>query len=459
MTLSKKRKNGSVVLVGRPNVGKSTLFNRVTGSRRAIVSTEPGTTRDVLRAPVEWLTETFELVDTGGVFGASNDPLQEEVASIGLKALDNADVVVLVVDVIDGLLPADKDLAGKVRRVGVPVVLAVNKVDNSKVEGRVGEFHALGINLVMAIAAEHGLGIGDLLDEVVSLLQGSGHHVKNLKSADSRDDLSVAIIGRQNVGKSSLVNVLVREERVLVSDLAGTTRDAIDTVIKWNGLQIRLVDTAGIRRPGKIASSGLVDEVSVALAKRAMQRADVSVVVMDASARIAKQDAAIAGEAERAGCGVVLAANKWDLVKMRGSDFAKEFDRDLRDALKFVEFAPIVHLSALTGERTTKLLETVYKVSRARATHVSTGELNRFLEQVTKRHPPASPGRREVKIQYGTQVGSKPPRFLIFTNIASSFHFSYERFLKNRLRETFNFVGTPIRLLVRARRVRSSRGS
>ena len=456
MTLSKKHRNGSVVLVGRPNVGKSTLFNRVTGSRRAIVSTEPGTTRDVLRAPVEWLTATFELVDTGGVFGASNDPLQEEVASIGLKALDNADVVVLVVDVIDGLLPADKDVAEKARRVGIPVVLAVNKVDNNRVEERVGEFHSLGINLVMPIAAEHGLGIGDLLDEVVSLLQGLGHHTQNLKSAKDHNDLSVAIVGRQNVGKSSLVNLLVHEERVLVSNLAGTTRDAIDTVIKWNKIRIRLIDTAGIRRPGKVAASGSVDEVSVTLAKQAMQRADVSVVMIDASGKIAKQDAVIAGEAERAGCGIVIAANKWDLVKTRGPDFAKEFDKDLRDALKFVEFAPIVHLSALTGARTPKLLEAVHKVSRARATHVSTGELNRFLEKVTKRHPPASPGRKEVKVQYGTQVGSKPPRFLIFTNTASRFHFSYERFLKNRLRETFNFIGTPIRLLVRARRVRSS---
>ena len=450
MSPPRNRRTRSVVLVGRPNVGKSTLFNRISGFRRAIVTAEPGTTRDVLREKVEWLTTTFELVDTGGLFGASNDPLQKEVSARGLGALDGADVIVLLVDGRDGVVPADTDVAGRARRVGVPVILAVNKIDDRRAAERVDEFHALGIAPVVPIAAEHGLGIGELLDEVVRRLPGATQ--TEVTVPGDQDEIGVAIVGRPNVGKSSLVNLLAREERVLVSELPGTTRDAVDTLITWHRRRIRLVDTAGIRRPGRVASSGQVESVSVTVARRAMQRADVAVVVIDASGRVARQDASIAGEAERAGCGIVIAANKWDLVKSRDQGFAKEFDAELRAALKFAEFAPIVHLSALTGERASKLLETAQAVAHARAAHVATAELNRFLERVTKRHPPASPGRGEVRIQYGTQVGSKPPRFLIFTNTATKFHFSYDRFLKNRLRETFDFVGTPIRLLVRARR-------
>ena len=457
MSPPRNRRNRSVVLAGRPNVGKSTLFNRISGGRRAIVTAEPGTTRDVLRESVEWLATPFELVDTGGLFGASNDPLQKEVSARGLEALDSADVIVLLVDGRDGVVPADTEAAGRARRVGVPVILAVNKVDDRRAAERVDEFHALGVTPVVPIAAEHGLGIGDLLDEAVAHLPGTPQ--TEIAAPSGQDEISVAIVGRPNVGKSSLVNLLAREERVLVSELPGTTRDAVDTWITWHRQRIRLVDTAGMRRPGKVAASGQIETVSVIVARRAMQRADVAVVVIDASGRVARQDAAIAGEAERAGCGIVIAANKWDLVKSREQGFAKQFDAELRDALKFAEFAPIVHLSALTGERISKFLETVRQVAQARATHVATGELNRFLERVTKRHPPASPGRKEVRIQYGTQVGSKPPRFLIFTNTATTFHFSYDRFLKNRLRETFDFVGTPIRLLVRARRTpRGQRG-
>ena len=268
---------------------------------------------------------------------------------------------------------------------------------------------------------------------------------------DRPDEIRIAIIGRPNVGKSSLVNLLVRAERVLVSEKAGTTRDAIDTVITWHGQRLRLVDTAGIRRPGRVAGSGQVEQVSVTVARRAIARADVAVLVVDASVPVARQDAVVAGEAERAGCGIVIAANKWDLVKQRG-DFAKQFDAKLRDALKFAEFAPIMHVSALTGARAPKLVEMVREVARARAAHVSTADVNRVLGRATRRNPPRSPGKREVKIFYGTQVAVSPPRFLIFTNTTSQLHFSYERFLKNRLRETFGFLGTPIRLQVRARR-------
>ena len=451
MTPSKARQTRCAVLVGRPNVGKSTLFNRIVGGRRAIVSSVAGTTRDVLRELVDWQGATFELVDTGGLFGASEDPLRDVVSAHGLKALDGADVVLLMVDGRDGLVPADHEVASRVRQTGLPVVVAVNKVDDPGAAARAEEYHALGFDPVMSIAAEHGIGVGDLLDEVTARFpEGSTRRLGEMTS--DPDEIAIAIVGRPNVGKSSLVNLFAREERVLVHDLAGTTRDAVDTIVKWRGKRLRLVDTAGIRRPGRVAESGLVESASVAIARRAMRRADVAVVVIDASAGVARRDASIAGEAERAGCGIILAANKWDLVKGREEGFAKRFDESVRDGLKFAEYAPIVHLSALTGARAPKLLEMVEQVNRARAVHVATADLNRFLERVTRRHPPTSPSHREVKIQYATQVGSKPPRFLIFTNIATSLHFSYERFLRNRLRESFGFLGSPIQIQVRARR-------
>ena len=449
-----------VVLVGRPNVGKSTLFNRVSGARRAIVTAVPGTTRDVIRHTVEWLGTDLELVDTGGLFGASDDPLQAEVAAHALKSLETADVIVMLVDGREGVVPADEAVATHIRRLGVPIVLTVNKIDDKDARGRVEEFYRMALAPVVPIAAEHGLGVGDLLDEIVARLPG--RRPPAAERAEVADtvvpgraatvDIGVAIIGRPNVGKSSLVNLLVREERVLVSEVAGTTRDTVETGLTWHGRTLRLVDTAGIRRPGRVARSGRVEAVSVVVARRALAGADVAVLVVDADEGISKQDASIAGEAERAGCGIVIAANKWDLVKSRGPGFYKEFDADLRDALKFAEFAPIVHISALTGERAPKLIERVVEAAAARSTHVSTPALNRMVERVTRQHPPHSPGRGEVRIKYATQVASRPPTFVFFTNVATRFHFSYERFLCNRLRDTFGFEGTPIRLRVRTSR-------
>ena len=456
---AKTRRDRRVVLVGRPNVGKSTLFNRVSGSRRAIVTAVPGTTRDVLREDVEWLGTPFELVDTGGLFGASEDPMQAAVSEQGLKALDGATVIVHLVDGRDGVVPADVEVAAHARRVGVPVILAVNKIDDRQALARVEEFHQLGIAPVVSVASEHGLGVGDLLDEVVAALPGgAAEHADEALPKVDKDEIGISIVGRPNVGKSSLVNLLCREDRVLVSDIAGTTRDAIDTVIRWRGRTLRLVDTAGIRRPGKVAGGGQVESVSVVVAKRALQRADVAVLVFDASEPVAKQDAAIAGEAERAGCGIILAANKWDLVKPQGLDFAKRFEEELRRKLKFAEYAPLVRLSALTGDRAPKLVEAVAEVARARSAHIGTPELNKFLERVTKRHAPSTPGRREVRLRYGTQVATRPPTFLLFTNTTMQLHFSYERFLKNQLRETFGFAGTPIRLKVRVRHARTRGG-
>ncbi len=416
----------------------------------------PGTTRDVLREPVEWQGTQFELVDTGGLFGASDDPMHEVVSAKGLAALDEADVLLMLVDGREGLIPTDAEVAGRVRQVGVPVVLVVNKVDAPGGRHSIEDFHTLGFDPVLPIAAEHGLGVGDLLDALVARLPESSGQATDLARMDPTET-AVAIVGRPNVGKSSLVNLLARQDRVLVSELAGTTRDAVDTVIRWRQRKIRLVDTAGIRRPGRVAEAGQIESVSVIVARRALQRADVAVVVFDASIGVGRRDAAIAGEAERAGCGVVLAANKWDLVKGREEGFSKRFDQEIRDGLKFAEYAPIVHLSALTGERAPKLLEMVERVDRARGEHVATGELNRLLDRVTRSHPPASQNGREVKIQYATQIGVKPPRFLFFTNTASSLHFSYERFLTNRLRQAFGFLGSPIQLRFRAKRRLSRR--
>jgi GTP-binding protein len=264
-------------------------------------------------------------------------------------------------------------------------------------------------------------------------------------------ETSVAIVGRPNVGKSSLLNRILKEERSIVSSTPGTTRDTVDALLKWHKRNFRIVDTAGIRRPGRVARSGQLEAVSVLVAKRAIEKADVAVLVVDATEGATDQDAAIAGEAEKAGCGVIIAANKWDLMKGRGVEFSKTFDEELRRQLKFLEFAPLIHISALSGERTGKVLETIDKVAEARTRRIPTGELNRFVQAVTAVHPPASPGRREVRILYAAQTSVAPPTFVFFTNVATEFHFSYERFLVNRLRESFGLLGTPVRIQVRRR--------
>ena len=449
-----------VVLAGRPNVGKSTLFNRVSGTRRAIVAPVAGTTRDVMRRPVEWLGRTFELVDTGGLFGASTDPLQAAVAARGLRELESAAAVVVLVDAREGLAPADEDVVRQVRRTGAPMVLAVNKVDDPRAGAAAAEFERLAVSPAVSIAAEHGLGVGDLLDAVIGRLPGRAARAAEAEPPPERaeGEVRIAIVGRPNVGKSSLVNQLAREDRVLVSDLAGTTRDAVDTVVGWRGRRIRLVDTAGIRRPGRVARPGAVEAVSVVLARRALARADVAVILVDAAGAVTRQDAAIAGAAEKAGCGVVIAANKWDLVKDRGPSFSKTFDADLRQALRFADFAPVLHVSALTGQRAPRVIERAVDVAAARAAHVGTAELNRVVARITARHRPASPGRRAVKILYAAQVGARPPSFVFFTNVATRFHFSYERYLRNQLRGAFGFEGSPIRIKARARREPPRRG-
>ena len=441
----------NVVLVGRPNVGKSTLFNRLTRSRRAIVTSVPGTTRDVISQPVEWEGVAFQLTDTGGMFGASEDPLHELVFERGRRALGEADVLILVVDGREGLASGDLEIARVVREADVPAIVAINKADDRRARTGAMEFYELGLDPVFEISAEHGEGIGELLDAIVERVPAGSPRATTEEPAPEVSEVAVAIVGRPNAGKSSLVNRLLREERMIVSDAPGTTRDAVDAVLTWHRRQFRIVDTAGIRRPGRVARSGQVESVSVLLARRSIEQADIVVLVIDASQGAADQDAAIAGEADRAGRGVIVVANKWDLMKGRGEDFSKTFDEELRRQLKFLDYAPVLHISAATGERAPKLLEMIDTVAVSRQKRITTGELNRFVAEVTAAHPPASPGRRHVRVMYAAQTRVAPPTFVFFTNVATSFHFSYERFLVNSLRQAFGFVGTPIRIHVRKR--------
>jgi len=453
------RRSPTVALVGRPNVGKSTLFNRMTGSRRAIVAPVAGTTRDALERPVAWQGATFELFDTGGLYGASEDPLHELVVRHGQHAIANADLLVMLVDGREGLVSGDEQIAQELRRAGKPVLLAINKTDDKRARASATDFFVLGFDPVVEISAEHGDGVAELLDEIVRVLGARGRRLDKhgpdrapSPQPPAPEETKIAIVGRPNVGKSSLVNRLLKEERVLVSDMPGTTRDAIDSILTWHKRRFRIVDTAGMRRPGRVERGGKVELVSVALAKESIADADVVALLVDAKGGVTDQDAAIGGEADRAGRGIVIVANKWDLVKVADATFVKKFDEEIRRRMKFLDYAPILHISALTGERASKLIETIERIAVARRVRVPTPALNRFVGAVTAANPPVSPGRRHVRILYAAQIGVAPPSFVFFTNVATTFHFSYQRFLVNKLREEFGFVGSPIRVQVRRRK-------
>jgi GTP-binding protein len=452
------------VLVGRPNVGKSTLFNRMTGSRRAIVAPVAGTTRDALARPAEWRGISFELVDTGGLYGASEDPLHELVVIHGARAIAAADLLVMLVDGREGLVSGDETIARELREANRPVILAINKSDDKRSRHATMDFYRLGFEPVVEISAEHGQGVAELLDEIMETLKAKGLGRAGSSNLEAEDDgapsvnglaleeTTVAIVGRPNVGKSSLVNRLLSDERMLVSEMPGTTRDAVDSPLTWHRRHFRIVDTAGMRKTGRVKTGGAVELVSVLGAKRAIADADVVALVVDASQAIADQDAAIGGEADRAGRGIIIIANKWDLVKSRGHKFVETFDDEVRRRMKFLDYAPILHISALTGERAPRVLETIDKVAASRRKRVPTPALNKFIETVTATNPPVSPGRKHVRIMYAAQIGVAPPSFVFFTNVATTFHFSYERYLVNQLREHFEFHGTPIRIQVRRRK-------
>jgi GTP-binding protein len=450
----------SIVIVGRPNVGKSTLFNRLTGTRRSIVTNEPGITRDRIYGTADWEGRAFEVVDTGGIVPEEKAGIPGEILRQAHMAIENAARVVQVVDGRAGPLPLDAELAQLLRRAGKPPVLAVNKVDSPKQADIAAQFYELG-DEIFPISAEHGFGIDTMLD---SLTQDFPRG----EQAENRPDINIAIIGRPNVGKSTLLNQLAGAERSIVSPEPGTTRDAVDTVVERHGKSYRFLDTAGIRRKGK--TKLIAEKLSVIMARRHLERADIAVIVVDASVGVTSHDATIASYAEQSGRSVIIAMNKWDLAlgaarekaeredkhsgKRSGANPSKllaDYEPMVREKFKFLSFAPIVFLSALTGERVEKLYATIDRVAEARRRRISTGELNRWLSGVDLDRG-TSPASRKVKIYYVTQAATAPPTFVLFTNQTKPLHFSYQRFLENRLRAAFDFTGSPIRFTQRLKK-------
>jgi len=430
-----------IALVGRPNVGKSTLFNRICGRRQAITDGRPGSTRDRNYAQVSWQGRAFELVDTGGLLLGTDDPLLGPAARQAEIAIAEADVVLLVVDARAGLLPDDEAIAHTLRKGGKRVLVAVNKVEGDRLDP--AEFAALGFDQSHEISAEHGLGIGDLLD---AALEG----VPAVEQPREAPAVNVALVGRPNVGKSSILNRLVGRERAVVSAVPGTTRDAVDEVFEKRGRRYRLVDTAGLRRVRLLREN--VDHVSVVQARRAIGRADVAVLVLDADSGLREMDATIGGEVVEAGAGLVIAVNKWDLASERRLA-ERAFERSVRDELKFLSWAKIVFVSAKTGRGVSALLEAVDRAHAARRARVTTGEFNRLLTQAADTHVPRpAKGSKPVRILFGSQIGIEPPTFALSVNQKVELHFSYLRYLENRIRESFSFEGTPLRLKVRFRR-------
>ena len=431
-----------IALVGRPNVGKSTLFNRICGRRKAITDGRPGSTRDRNYAQVSWQGAAFELVDTGGLLLGSQDPLLGPATEQAQHAIEEADLVVFVVDGRAGLLPDDAAIARELRHGGKRVVLAVNKVE-AESDG-VAEFASLGFERALEISAEHGRGVGDLLDAALEGLP------RVAPAEDEEKPLRIALVGRPNVGKSSLLNRLLGQERAVVSAIPGTTRDAVDSLLERGGKRYLFVDTAGIRRVRMLKEN--VDHVSVVQARRSIDRCDVAVLILDAEEGMREMDATIAGYVQEAGCGVVVAVNKWDLAGERALK-QRAFEQDVRDDLKFLAFAPVLFVSARSGKGLGALLKAAERVQEARQKRVTTGELNRLLARAaTEFAPKAAKGGHPVRILYGTQVGTAPPTFVLSLSHPVDLHFSYKRYLENQIRAEFGFEGTPMVLKVKTRR-------
>lgn len=433
-----------IALVGRPNVGKSTLFNRICGRRKAITDSRPGSTRDRNYAQADWQGVAFELIDTGGLLLGTADPLLGPASDQARRGIEEADLVLFLVDARAGLLPDDEAIARDLRRSGKQVLLVVNKAEGGP--AALEEFARLGFSDdVWAVSAEHGQGIGDLLDAAVSRLPAASRPEKS-----EAGPLKLALVGRPNTGKSSLLNRLIGTDRALVSSIPGTTRDAVDSLLVRGDRQYLLVDTAGIRRSRLLKEN--VDHVSVVQSKRSLERADVAILVLDASEGLRDMDATIAGYAEKAGRGVVIAVNKWDLARERGVR-QKDFLASARDALKFLEYAPIVFVSARTGEGIGRLLATTDRVGEACRKRVTTGQLNRLVANAARAHAPkAAKGAAPVSILFATQIGTEPPTFVISLSHPVDLHFSYKRYLQNKIRAEFGFEGAPVFLKVRTRR-------
>jgi GTPase len=431
-----------VAIVGRPNVGKSTIFNRIVGERISIVEDIPGVTRDRIYSSGDWLTHEFNIIDTGGI-DIGDEPFLEQIRQQAEIAIDEADVIIFLTNGREGVTAADEEVAKILYKSKKPVVLAVNKIDNPDMRDQIYDFYALGFGEPFPISGSHGLGLGDMLDEVAkSFPQGKGN--------DYADDMiKFSLIGRPNVGKSSLVNALLGEERVIVSDIAGTTRDAVDSIYTYHGQQYVIIDTAGMRKKGKVYES--TEKYSVLRALRAIERSDVVLVVLNAEEGIIEQDKKIAGYAHEAGRAVIIVVNKWDAIE-KDEKTMNVFEQKIRDHFQYLDYAPIVFLSAKTKKRVLNLLPKINEVSENHALRVQTTVLNDVIMDAVAMNPTPTDNGRRLKIFYTTQVAVKPPTFVVFVNEPELMHFSYERFLENRIRDAFGFEGTPIKIFARERK-------
>jgi GTP-binding protein len=437
-----------VAIVGRPNVGKSTLFNRLTGSRKSIVGDEPGITRDRIYGEVEWKARNFALVDTGGIVPDDDAIIPANIFKQASNAISEAQAIIWVVDSRAGAIPLDEEIGVLLRNIGKPIFIAANKAESKKVEEEAAEFYKFGFELI-PVSAEHGNGVGDLLDEVYEVLS-----FEDEIEEEEQKDIKLAIIGRPNVGKSSLLNKILGEERVIVSPIAGTTRDAIDTELTVDGQKFILIDTAGIRRKGK--TTEMAEKLSIIMARKSLERADVAILVIDATEGFANLDANIAGYALDSGCSLIIAVNKWDAIEEKETNTANDFEKELRYKMKFLDWSPIITISALTGQRVAKILPIVQKANEARNLRIPTAKLNEFFEQTVAQPrvgggtAPGSGSNVRLHVQFITQAGMRPPLFVIFTSGGAGgkggLHFSYLRYIENQLREKFDFFATPIRL-------------
>lgn len=429
-----------VALVGRPNVGKSTLFNRIIGERRAIIQDEPGTTRDRNYGEGEWIGREFLVIDTGGLLVRDEDHFAPRIRQQAQAAMEEADAIVFVVDATEGITAADRDVADLLRQTKKPIIVAANKAETEARRQNSVEFYELGLSDPIPITAQHGTGVGDLLDEVVAVLPPV--------NVEEEEDTSikVAILGRPNVGKSSLLNKLLREERVMVSPIAGTTRDTIDTKLTWEGQEFTLIDTAGIRRRGKVEHG--VEYVSVLAALKALERADVALLVVDATSGVTAQDTHVAGYVIENFKSVVVLVNKWDAIEKDTHTMA-EYEIRVREQLAFMPYVPVLFISALTGQRVHKVLEMVQQVYAERQKRIPTSELNRLISELTSRHAPPTSGKLKLRFRFATQAETSPPTFIFFVNHEKLVHFSYQRYIENNLRERYGFIGTPLRMRFR----------
>ncbi len=442
--MAKKNRKPIVAVIGRPNVGKSTLFNVLTGERISIVKDTPGITRDRIYTDVTWLDRTFTLIDTGGIEPESKDVILSQMRTQAQIAIDTADVIIFLVDVKQGLQDADSHVANMLRKSKKPVVLVVNKVDSfEKYQADVYEFYQLGIGEPYPISSVNRLGLGEMLDEVIS------YFPEYVEGEEEDERPKVAIVGKPNVGKSSIINRLTGENRVIVSDIAGTTRDAVDTEVTYNGKEYVLIDTAGVRRKSKIKED--LEHYMIVRTVSAVEKADVVVLVIDATEGVTDQDTKIAGIAHECGKAMIIAVNKWDLVE-KNDKTMNVFTKNIRDMLSFMPYAELLFVSAETGQRLPKLFEMIDVVMENHAMRVATGVLNEIMtEAVAMQQPPTDKGKR-LRLYYITQVSVKPPTFVIFVNDKELMHFSYTRYIENRIRDSFGFRGTPLHFIIRERK-------